>query len=167
MNIIHDKLPHPAEETQPPFSLISNPSPTALKELLLLFVVFSLQPISFLFWCLLTHDRNTNTAVEWWRDEDEREPRTEMGGNYWWHESGESWASPQELSLQFHPWPNQKTTNPVWSCVAEGSQHLHLSQTRCLFMRIAIVRIWSLNLPEFARVVTENLCKIVRLSNLD
>lgn len=37
MNIIHDKLPHPAEETQPPFSLISNSSPTALKELLLLF----------------------------------------------------------------------------------------------------------------------------------
>lgn len=34
MNIIHDKLPHPAEETWPPFSLISKPSPASLKELL-------------------------------------------------------------------------------------------------------------------------------------
>lgn len=124
--LIYDKLLHPAEETQPPFSLCSL---TALlsKSFSCFFVLFFLQHISFSYWCLLTHDRNTNTVVERWRDEDGREGRTETGGNYWRHESGESWASPQELSLQFHPWPNQKTTNPVWSCVAEGSQHLRLS----------------------------------------
>lgn len=125
--LINDKLPHPAEETQPPFSLFS-PAALLSKSFSCFFVSFFHQPMSFfLCWCLLTHDRNTNTAVERRRDEDERERRTETGGNYWRHESGESWASPQELSLQFHPWPNQKKTNPVWSCVAEGSQHLHLS----------------------------------------
>jgi len=41
--MMHDKLPHPADETWPPFSLISKPSPGSLKEILFL------QPISFLF----------------------------------------------------------------------------------------------------------------------
>lgn len=124
--LIYDKLLHPAEETQPPFSLFSLAALLS-KSFSCFFVLFFLQHISFSYWCLLTHDRNTNTVVERWRDEDGREGRTETGGNYWRHESGESWASPQELSLQFHPWPNQKKTNPVWSCVAEGSQHLRLS----------------------------------------
>lgn len=141
MNIFHDKLLHPAEETQPRFSLISKPSPTSLKEFLLLFCCI-LSSAHFIFVLMFIdpwpQHKYCGRVMEGWRWE--REHGTETGGNYWQHESGESWASPQELSLQFHPWPNQKTTNPVWSCVAEGSQHLHLSQTCCLFMQTAIIR---------------------------
>jgi len=77
--LINDKLPHPAEETQPPFSLFS-----PHKELLLLLclILSSDHVVVFLCWRLLTHVRqtqnasvltNTNAAVERWRDEGERE----------------------------------------------------------------------------------------------
>ncbi len=134
--LINDKPPHPAEETQPPFSLFS-PAALLSKSFSCFFILFFLQPMScfFLCWCLLTHDRNTNTAVERWRRERTQDrDRRELLTAWIWRVLGFTTGAQPAISSMAKPEEDQPSLDhSTYIC-------LQPQTACCLVMRTAITR---------------------------